>query len=100
MYCKIFNGFKQPTTQAYCCFSCCTAINDAVFGMKKITGIYALKHNKHEAYCCFSCCTAISEAVSERKKITGQSALTHIKHVVSGLKRTQTHEILVFTGVL
>jgi hypothetical protein len=31
MYCKMFHGFKHPTTQAYCCFSCYTVISEAVY---------------------------------------------------------------------
>jgi hypothetical protein len=35
MYAKIFHGFKHPTTQACCCFFCCTAITEAVSVTKK-----------------------------------------------------------------
>jgi hypothetical protein len=31
MYCKMFHGFKHPTIQAYCCFSCSTVISEAVY---------------------------------------------------------------------
>jgi len=47
MYFKIFNRLKNPTTQAYCLFSCYTAISNAVLGTKKMPDKFALTHNKH-----------------------------------------------------
>jgi hypothetical protein len=47
MYCKIFHGFDHSTTQAYCCFPCCSAITETVIVMKKITGQSVMLHNKH-----------------------------------------------------
>jgi hypothetical protein len=49
MYCKIFYGFDHSTTQAYCSFSCCSAITEAVTVTKKITGQSVMLHNKHAA---------------------------------------------------
>jgi hypothetical protein len=98
MYCKMFHGFKHPTTQAYCCFSCYTVISEAVSVTKKIqanmywhtTSIMFLCCKWHkpmkffssqmyckmvswvyttQAYCCFSCYSVISKAVSVTKKI-------------------------------
>jgi hypothetical protein len=48
VYCKVFHGFNHPTTKAYCCFSCCTAITEAVSVNKKITGQSVMIHNKHD----------------------------------------------------
>jgi hypothetical protein len=45
---RYFHGFNHPTTQAYCCFSCCSAITEAVSVTKKITGQSVLIHNKHD----------------------------------------------------
>ena len=47
VYCKVFHGFDHTTTQAYCCFNCCSAITEAVSVTKKITGQSVMLHNKH-----------------------------------------------------